>query len=198
MTTGNNTELEVLKAQMNILKKHLAMDEIVSNEMVEATIKTKINSITHSRNSYLLGIALDFLMAAVFTIAYFTVGEISLGFIIVLDVWFMLWALIKYRNYKKNDRETLMSGSLTETAKNITVMRKTQSIHGLVGGIAIAIWLPAYFIEVWDGISVNPVSHISAALLIAFVIGSTIVTYIRKRRTSKEILEQIEEVTRES
>lgn len=36
-----NTELNMLKAQMQILKQHIGNYEVVSNEIIEATTKSK-------------------------------------------------------------------------------------------------------------------------------------------------------------
>jgi len=191
-TFDNNLELETLKAQMSVLKNHLSNETIISDELVNATISAKTKSITYNKKNYLRAIIISLAMAALFSLQFLVKDGASLTFTALTVAWCLLFAVINFINYRRNDQENLMSGSLTETAKNIIAWRKRHSIQNIIAALAAAIWVPACLIEFWDGMLEKPESAIIVALIFGFVFYTTISKYIKSRKTSKEILNQIE------
>ena len=63
-----NTELNMLKAQMQILKQHIGNYEVVSNEIIEATTKEQVKSLMAKREWNIIGFVIGCIIVACFLI----------------------------------------------------------------------------------------------------------------------------------
>lgn len=190
-----NNELEVLKSQMEVLKRVLSHDEIVSEDMFRAAIEARTKGLDYKKSEYLRGLVMTCIVGA-FLAQQFAKGMFSMPFMAITTAWIILFIVLNIIGYLKNDHDNLMCGTLVGTAENIMSWRRKKSVEGIVKTIATAIWAPACLIEIWGDVSTNPVHAMLAALIFAFVLYSAIRTHVRGMRSSKEILDQIAEISR--
>ena len=81
-----NTELNMLKAQMQILKQHIGNYEVVSNEIIEATTKEQVKSLMAKREWNIIGFVIDIIMGIIFVYGG-AKGLFSYTFTIVTVLW---------------------------------------------------------------------------------------------------------------
>lgn len=126
MTTFATTdELDVLKAQMQVLRAHLQNNEIVSKEMLEATVKAEVKNIMGKRKSFMTTMIVDTLMDVYFAWIYLSRPDsMSTIFLIATLCWCLLWVVVAYCQYRQNMRDRLLNDSLTEAALDLAKVKK--------------------------------------------------------------------------
>lgn len=196
MTTFANTdELEVLKAQMQVLRAHLQNNEIVSSEMFDATIKAEIKNITGKRKSFILTMVVDSLMGIYFAWIYFSrPGFMSTLFLVSTLCWCLLWVFVAFLQYRQNMRDRLLNDSMTEVVKDLITLKQQNLRVAYLSIVASVAWLSVLFYETWDDISHNA-EHCIIVCLILFFVSYSVSSRIQKtHRTINHLLRQIQEV----
>lgn len=193
-TIIDSNEFEVMKAQMNVLKNFAANHEVISQQMVEATIKAHRDTLTFKRSASIFG-----MLATVFIICnqlyvHFVLGKGSLIFTIATVLWGFFCFWLGYRYYKLNIHENLMSDSLTETAEQITKWKNLNNSNMLYGAIGLVIWMVFLFFETGSDLMQNLEHAIFVFILCTFVIGSVVSQWKKVNKATDEMLKMIEEL----
>lgn len=196
MTTFATTdELDILKAQMQVLRSHLQQNEIISQEMLDATVKAEVKTIIGKRRSFLLTMIADTLMCAYFIWIYFSrPGFMSTLFLVTTICWCLFWVLVAWHQYRQNMRDRLLNDSLTEAALDLVKVKQQNLRQARLTIIASIVWLVVLFWETWDDISHSP-EHCLFVCMIIFFVGYSVSSRLQKvHRTTTSLLRQIEEV----
>lgn len=193
-TIIDSNEFEVMKAQMNVLKNFAANHEVISQQMVEATIKAHRDTLTFKRSACIIGA-----LATVFIICnqlyvHFVLGKGSLIFTIATVLWGFFCFWLGYRYYKLNIHENLMSDSLTETAAQITKWKNLNNSNMLYAAIGLVIWMVFLFFETGSDLMQNLEHAIFVFILCTFVIGSVVSQWKKVNKATDEMLKMIEEL----
>ena len=182
-------DLEVMKAQMQVLKRHLADNEIVSNEMLEATVKARVRSLTARRVWNIVSIAAD--LAIMVLIVVCMHSAFSTMFLAATTVWCLFWMFINICQYRDNVRDALLTDTLIDTAQKITRWRKQNSRHFLAAMLASVAWIGFLMREIWSDIVARQDHAVGVAIIIVFVMATVIKRYRNIDKATNELLEQI-------
>lgn len=195
MTTFATTdELDVLKAQMQVLRAHLQNNEIVSKEMLEATVKAEVKNIMGKRKSFLTTMIVDALMGVYFTWIYLSrPGSMSTIFLIATLCWCLLWVVVAYCQYRQNMRDRLLNDSLTEAALDLAKVKKQNLRLAYLTIAASIVWIGVLFYETWDELS-QPLPCVFVSMIIFFVAYCVSSRMQKIHRATTELLRQIEDV----
>ena len=198
-----NTEIEQMRTQMNLLQHKLAHQEIVSDKLIKNSMKDKMQWI----KTYIiveLVVLLPFSMACFTFIKfwcepYFHISWFCLAFLLigmVADV------LLDYRiNVSSMKDSDFNHDSLNATAVKLAKMKKLRLQQLKWGFVFLAVALGWLFIEAW--LTLTPSSDARPLLTactiggaIGIVIGACIGIYVfrKMQRTNDELIEQIEEM----
>ena len=182
-------DLEVMKAQMQVLKRHLADNEIVSNEMLEATVKARVRSLTARRVWNIVSIAAD--LAIMVMIVVCMRNAFSTMFLVATTAWCLFWIFINMIQYRDNVRDALLTDTLINTAQKIIRWRKQNSRHFLAAMIASVVWIGFLMREIWGDIVARQDHAVGVAIIIVFVMATVIKRYRNIDKATNELLEQI-------
>lgn len=195
MTTFVTTdELDILKAQMQVLRSHLKDNEIISKEMLEATVKAEAKNITGKRMSFLTTMIVDTLMGIYFAWIYFSrPGFMSTTFLIATLCWCLLWVVVAYLQYRENMQDRLLNDSLTEAATDLMKLKKQNLRLAYLTIAATIAWLCILFYETWEELS-QPIPCLLVCMIIFFVTFCVSSKMQKIHRTTSDLMRQIEEV----
>lgn len=209
MDTTNNTnnnvnieDLEQMRSQLNLLKQKLDSQQIVNERLMRQSMRQKMSWINKYRWLALLAIpvvALCFLpitfqLSLSWWLYGFTVLFVAVD--AILD-WYI----------NRMSAQDFMRGNLMETAERLVQMKKIRSRQTLIGFIVLIFWLGWMFYEVYmaghrvpgdsdmAAISWAYIGGMGVGGVIGLIIGFTI--FFKMQRTNDEIIEQIEELTKQ-
>lgn len=194
MTTFVTTdELDILKAQMQVLRNHLHDSEIISKEMLEATVKTSVKQMVGKRSSFLTTLVVDVLMMAWWTYFYLHT-DMGTPFYMASVIWFLLWASVSMIGYRQNMRDQLLNSSLTDAASNLVKLKKQNLNMAKLSVVASIIWLGFLFNEIWGDISQN-LDHAIIVFIIVFMALSIVANkMVNINRTCTDLIRQIDDL----
>lgn len=89
-----------MKSQMQVLKNHLSDSEIVSREMLDATIKSSAKNLISKRLWNIVAIVTVLLMAGFIAYVCLSLHKCSVLFMAATIVWCVFLALVNFRQYK--------------------------------------------------------------------------------------------------
>ncbi len=193
-TIIDNNDFEVMKAQMAVLKNFAANNEVISQQMVEATIKANRDTLTVKRSASIFSLLIITAAAGVFLYSHFVLGKGSLVFAIANTIWLIFCGFLGYRYYKLNIHENLMSDSLTETAEQISKWKNLNNSNMLYAAIGLVIWLVFLFFETKSDLMQNLEHAIFVFILFTFVIGSVVSRWKKVNKATDEMLRMINEL----
>lgn len=193
VTTYRDTELESLKAQFEVLKKYVGVNNLVNEEMIMKSVRAKTRALTNRRVNSLFGIAADVFMAVMSYYAYYT-QQVSLSFFIATIIWCLFCAILNYQHYQLNIRERLMDGTVAETVQNIVRWRQMNRRHMIAVVIASIIWVGLLLVEQWPDLVQNTDHAVFVFLIVGFVMFNVIGRSRRVQRVTSEMLEQLKEI----
>ena len=121
MENINNTELEQMKEQMNLLKEKIEKEKIVNQQLLRVAMKEKVSSLNRD--------AIIFVILGIVAIPYCTwvfisILNMSWWFIGVTDLFFLAAIVYTYFSHKDIKAKELMDGNLIEVSKKIMRMRR--------------------------------------------------------------------------
>lgn len=193
-TIAQNEEFNALKAQMQVLKNHLSNNEVISQEMVDASVKSYAKDLLPRRAKYMLPIVLNLALACFFIYMYLAKDALSLTFTIVSFLFFMFNVCINFVQFTDDTRDSLLDGKLTNTAEVIARWKQMNMRQGICTAIAGFTWVAFCLQETWGDITQNMDHAIVVALIFALV---GFFTYNRAKKVNKatsELLQQIDEL----
>ena len=206
METNNNNfndfnELDDLRQQINDLKNKVDQQGRLNESLVKKAVQGKMKGL-HSfllRYCVILGLFVPFMMWN------FIDNQFSWPFILFTLLIFIGSFTAEYLINRMDVSH--MGDDLVETARKLLQMKKNRRTQLTIGFCVIAIWLPWYAYEIFLSLSgtinAEHMAGFMTVLIISMVIGIAIGLaiglnmYRRMQRTNDEMIDQINEFTRE-
>lgn len=188
-------ELNILKAQMQILTKHLIKDEVISDAMLRTTIHARVSNIAPGRGMCYASIFVaGIFIPAVFIASHFLNGFMNLPFLIATLIMCAYGVIRSCRALRLDIAANIHTAPLTEIAHKVAIWRKTNSQDALITAVILFVWCTWFVIGNWADLSADIDRLVFVFLIFTFVIARNIYSYVRVSRTSREILNQIDEL----
>jgi len=204
-TPDNNlndfNELDDLRQQITELKNKVDQQGRLNETRVKEAIQGKMKGLHHSIFWYCLivGLFVPFMMWD------FIKSGFSWPFIIFTLIIFLGSFTAEY--FINRMKISHMADDLVETARKLMQMKKNRKTQLTIGFCGLAIWIPWYFYEIYKSSSTQ-IDAASMPNFIAFIIISIIIGggigliigmrfYRKLQRTNDEMINQINELTRE-
>lgn len=194
LTDTQKNEFDELKSQMQVLKNHLSDNEIVSTEMLDATIKSSVKNLTSKRLWNVVAIVAVLLLAGYITYVCLGLHKCSVLFMIATVIWCLFLALVNRQQYKDNFRDRLLDGDLAETVSTVSRWKLQNLRQGISIAVATVIWSAFCLYEIWDDIVSEPSHAAFVAILYVFVFCNVGGHYHRVHKVTTSLLKQIDEI----
>lgn len=195
-----STELEQMRAQLNLLKGKLEKETIVNERLIRKAMKEKVSSL----NRQTLVLAFIILLAIPYCTWVFTkMLNASWWFIAVTDLFFLVAVIYTYVTHKDLRAKELIDGNLVDVSRKITRMQRLGA-NWLKFSIPFGIlWFAWFLFEVLGrNFDNNPSFSIGVAIggLVGGIIGGWFgfMFYRRKRKKLLEVIMQIKELSEAS
>ena len=194
LTDTQKNEFDVLKSQMQVLKNHLSDSEIVSNEMLDAAIKSSAQNLTSKRLWNVVAIVVILLLAGYMSYVCLGLQKCSVMFMAATVVWCLFLAVVNFIQYKENIRGQLLDGTIADTVGTVSRWKLQNFRQGISIAVATVIWSAFCLCEVWDDIVSEPSHAVFVAILYIFVLGNVGGHYRRVHKVTTSLLKQIDEL----
>lgn len=204
METNNNNinELEQLREQMSIFKDKLNKQQIINDQLVRNTMKSKLSWIKSFVWGEIIIIPILLLGMAVFHagtgLSWWLYGFLAIGLIADATGDFIINRIPKGQ---------LLSGDLVETSKRLVKMKKQRTSWFIIGLIFVTIWLVWFIVELVlktdPGCALPDHNLVIAIMAIAVAVGGVIggiiswLIFRKMQRTNNQLIEQINQVIQE-
>lgn len=204
METNNNNinELEQLREQMSIFKDKLNKQQIINDQLVRNTMKSKLSWIKSFVWGEIIIIPIMLLGMAVFHagtgLSWWLYGFLAIGLIADATGDFIINRIPKGQ---------LLSGDLVETSKRLVKMKKQRTSWFIIGLIFVTIWLVWFIVELVlktdPGCALPDHNLVIAIMAIAVAVGGVIggivswFIFRKMQRTNNQLIEQINQVIQE-
>ena len=196
-----NLEFDQLRAQMAVLEKKIASQEIVNDRLIRESMKDKMSWI----KKYIIGEIILVPIAILLWLSISIYAHIPLWITLVMAIG---CAIDIYFDWKVNvtpikdsafDRQNLI-----ETAEKLRVMKRQRAIQTVVGVVAVFLFFAAVIVafylnnddpSTWNSALVG----VSVGLFIGIIVGAIAIAKIFKKmqQSNDKIIQQIEELTAE-
>lgn len=202
METNNNNinELEQLREQMSIFKDKLNKQQIINDQLVRNTMKSKLSWIKSFVWGEIIIIPILLLGMAVFHagtgLSWWLYGFLAIGLIADATGDFIINRIPKGQ---------LLSGDLVETSKRLVKMKKQRTSWFIIGLIFVTIWLVWFIVEFVlktdPGCALPDHNLVIAIMAIAVAIGGVIggiiswLIFRKMQRTNNDIIDQLKQIT---
>lgn len=202
METNNNNinELEQLREQMSIFKDKLNKQQIINDQLVRNTMKSKLSWIKSFVWGEIIIIPILLLGMAVFHagtgLSWWLYGFLAIGLIADATGDFIINRIPKGQ---------LLSGDLVETSKRLVKMKKQRTSWFIIGLIFVTIWLVWLIVELVlktdPGCALPDHNLVIAIMAIAVAVGGVIggivswFIFRKMQRTNNDIIDQLKQIT---
>lgn len=202
METNNNNinELEQLREQMTIFKDKLNKQQIINDQLVRNTMKSKLSWIKSFVWGEIIIIPILLLGMAVFHagtgLSWWLYGFLAIGLIADATGDFIINRIPKGQ---------LLSGDLVETSKRLVKMKKQRTSWFIIGLIFVTIWLVWFIVELVlktdPGCALPDHNLVIAIMAIAVAVGGVIggivswFIFRKMQRTNNDIIDQLKQIT---
>jgi hypothetical protein len=191
----DNTELEQMKEQMNLLKEKVEKEKIVNQQLLRAAMKEKVSRL----NRDAIFIALLGIVAIPYcTWIFISILNMSWWFIGVTDLFFLAAIVYTYFSHKDIKAKELMDGNLIEVSKKIMRMRRMNANWLKFSIPFVIVWFAWFLFEVL-GNNADEGTPFAIGGTVGGIIGGFIGTkmYYRTRNKTLDVTQQIKELTEE-
>lgn len=200
METNNNmTELEQMREQMNIFKSRLDEQQIINEQLVRNSMGGKMSWIKNFVWGEIIIIPIFLLLFAPFY-AQLGLSWWLLAFLVVGLVADVTGDFIINRIPKSQ----LLSGDLVETSQRLAKMKKQRTQWFIVGIIFVTIWFVWFVIELINSSKSSNQEAVTNLMIGGAVVGGIIgivvawFIYRKMQKTNNQIIEQINQITKEN
>ena len=202
MNKMEELNIQEMRQQMDILKSKLEKQEIISEQMVRRSMKSKMSWIK------------KYLILAIFAIPFVALCMLPMVIQMHVSWWWYAFTIVMitadvaadwYINTISGD--AFLKGNLKETAEKLVRMKRLRRLSTLIGITVVILWLVWLTIELWYAhLHAVPGTNEAFAAYgymfgagIGALIGLPLGLYIyfRMQRTNDEILEQIGDLIEE-
>lgn len=202
METNNNNinELEQLREQMSIFKDKLNKQQIINDQLVRNTMKSKLSWIKSFVWGEIIIIPIMLLGMAVFHagtgLSWWLYGFLAIGLVADATGDFII---------NRIPKSQLLSGDLVETSKRLVKMKKQRTSWFIIGLIFVTIWLVWFIVELVlktdPGCALPDHNLVIAIMAIAVAVGGVIggivswFIFRKMQRTNNDIINQLKQIT---
>ena len=192
----NDMDLESMRQQLGTLKKKLNEQEILNDRVIRRSMRKEVNTIT--RRYYIL-IAIGLLMVPYGYWCFVKLGGLSLFFWIITSIFMLICVGATFYNSRKISDPELMSHSLVEARKKVASAKKFESNWLLFGIPAVILWISWFFYEIYQIQGGDFNNGFFWGGCIGGIIGAFcgIKMHFKTQRQYQDIIDQIEEITKE-
>lgn len=190
----NNNELEMMRAQVALLKEKLDKEQMVSEKLLRTVVKKEMK--TFSRDKIMLIITALVVMPLLLGILLKDHG-ISIALAIVMELYMIIALTYTFYSHRGLDSKTMGNSRLVDIGKKLVHLQRLNTLWLRFSIPFICILLPWMFIEF--GILEWPLNSVTTGGLTGFAIGMTfgIIEVRKKKRKLNELVKQIEELSNE-
>ena len=205
METNNNSnfnELEQLREQMKSFKNQLEKQQIINEQLVRNTMRSKLSWIEKYIWGEILIVPVLLLIMASFHysqgLSWWLFAFLAIG--LIADV-------VGDYIINRIPKSQLLSGDMVETSKRLIKMKKQRAIWFTVGMIFVTIWIVWFIIELIFKLNVPIDSPSHSAMVTILILGLAIggiigglvawLIFRKMQKTNNELIAQIEQVTQE-
>lgn len=193
MTIGD--DLEMLKSQMDLLTRSMMDKNLISEEMIRKSVKRRIEGVIPSKIGYCLGIILGGLVFPC-VVMWMTLSlnsySLGLGIFTVLMSWFGTYKTIEYM--RLNPEKVLRDGSLLDVTETITKMRRMNNRQLMLSYVFMFVWCGWFLMEQYSSLVGSIESIVLVSMVFIFVFVGITTNSLRIERTTKRVLEDIEDM----
>ena len=197
-----NNELEEMRQQLGILKEKIDGQKLINDKLIRQSMLNKMSFM--KKYTWVSFFALLFI--------YYVYNDIRITF--NLSWWFygatvifMTFTVCFDAYINRFNKEAFLNGDLIATSLQMQRMKKLRKRSLLYGIFFMTIWIPWLCLEVYNGLGVaNGGANTSlfygtmvgggVGLVIGVAIGISI--YLRMQRINSDIIQQIDELTKET
>lgn len=192
---NNEFEFENMRQQMDTLKKKLEKQEIVNDNMIRYSMKNTVSTISRH---YFVIIAIAIVVIPFTYLVFVTNLGLSLAFWVGTAVFMLVCAGATFYNQQNVDTSSIMSSNLVEVSRKMARAKKFDANWLYFGIPAVVLWLAWLTWEIYQVDTVAAHYNLYGVICGA-VIGSFIgiKTHLRIQHQYQDIIDQIEEVTKE-
>ena len=199
---NNMTELEQMREQMAAFKSRLDKQQIINEQLVRTSMGSKLSWIKKFVWGEIIAVPILLIIMALFHagngLSWWLYGFLALGLIADATGDYII---------NRIPKSQLLSGDLVETSKRLAEMKKQRTSWFVAGVIFLVIWLVWFCIEVAMRLDCGctlphhgtVVAIMIGAIVVGGLIGGVIAWLILRKmqRTNNQLIEQIEQITKE-
>lgn len=199
---NNMTELEQMREQMAAFKSRLDKQQIINEQLVRTSMGSKLSWIKKFVWGEIIAVPILLIIMALFHagngLSWWLYGFLALGLIADATGDYII---------NRIPKSQLLSGDLVETSKRLIQMKKQRTSWFVAGVIFLVIWLVWFCIEVAMRLDCGctlphhgtVVAIMIGAIVVGALIGGVIAWLILRKmqRTNNQLIEQIEQITKE-
>lgn len=196
------TELEQMREQMAAFKSRLDKQQIINEQLVRTSMGSKLSWIKKFVWGEIIVVPIFLIIMAVFHagngLSWWLYGFLALGLIADATGDYII---------NRIPKSQLLSGDLVETSKRLAEMKKQRTSWFIAGIIFMVIWLVWFCIEIAMRLDCGctlphhgtVVAIMIGAIVVGALIGGVIAWLILRKmqRTNNQLIEQIEQITKE-
>ena len=187
-------DLQELKSQFGLLNKKLEQQRIVTDELLQSSMKAKTNAVErwYKQRMLLSGVAAP-VVAVVFLARNYDMGVASWGFGLLVLLVGLLELIFALTEYRALDIIHLSTKSMTEAAEQVCRHRKLVARHQFILAV------PLVIVVVWTVLYAShftlnvPIIALTSALIAVSLIWGVMLLKYRFRQID-EVLHQIEQL----
>ncbi len=199
---NNMTELEQMREQMAAFKSRLDKQQIINEQLVRTSMGSKLSWIKKFVWGEIIVVPILLIIMALFHagngLSWWLYGFLALGLIADATGDYII---------NRIPKSQLLSGDLVETSKRLAEMKKQRTSWFIAGIIFMVIWLVWFCIEIAMRLDCGctlphhgtVVAIMIGAIVVGALIGGVIAWLILRKmqRTNNQLIEQIEQITKE-
>lgn len=192
----NDMELESMRQQLDTLKEKLNQQDILNDHIIRRSMKKDVNNIT--RHYYII-IAIGLLMVPYGYWCFVKLCGLSYFFWIVTSIFMLICVGATFYNSRKISNPELMSHSLVEARKKVASAKKFESNWLLFGIPAVILWISWFFYEIYQIQGGDFNNGFFWGGCVGGIIGAVcgIKMHFKTQRQYQEVIDQIEDITKE-
>ena len=192
----NDFELENMRQQMTTLKNKLNQQEIVNDRLIRRSMRNEVNTITRGYNIVMI---LGILMVPYFYWVFVKLSGFSMAFWIGSSIFMLICVGATFYNSSKINTPELMSHSLVEAREKVASAKKFDADWQKFGIPAVILWFGWFMYECYQVQGGDIASPFFWGGCVGGIIGAFcgIKMHIKTQRQYQDIIDQIEEITKE-
>lgn len=199
---NNMIELEQMREQMAAFKSRLDKQQIINEQLVRTSMGSKLSWIKKFVWGEIIVVPILLIIMALFHagngLSWWLYGFLTIGLIADATGDYII---------NRIPKSQLLSGDLVETSKRLVEMKKQRTSWFVAGVIFLVIWLVWFCIEVAMRLDCGctlphhgtVVAIMIGAIVVGALIGGVIAWLILRKmqKTNNQLIEQIEQITKE-